>query len=184
MTALKWIDYPKPNLRFIRGVWTVEVSIPASMRHLFGNGSGSTRNRRKSTQTTDKSIAQSKLHDLTHQIYKEFDQKREEHLTKHHAVADKFATDAIYGLATSFNYKNITDLKPSAEYNQLVALKTSCDVYADMVMNSATIDEIKAMVELLAASPSPEEVIVRFRELQANSPYTTEQKGLAGPVAV
>jgi integrase len=180
MTALKWMDYPKPNLRFIRGVWTVEVSIPASMRHLFGNGSGSTRNRRKSTKTTDKSIAQSKLHDLTHQIYSEFDQKQEDHLTRHHAVTDNFATDAIIGLASSFNYKNIPALRESTDYNQLVALKTSCDVYADMIMNSATIDETKVMADLLATSPSPEEVIVRFRELQTNSLYTTKQKGLAG----
>ena len=122
MTALKWMDYPKPNLRFIRGVWTVEVSIPASMRHLFGNGSGSTRNRRKSTQTTDKSIAQSKLHDLTHQIYSEFDQKQEDHQTRHHAVVDNFATDAIIGLAASFNNKNIPTLRGSTDYNQLVAL--------------------------------------------------------------
>jgi hypothetical protein len=74
-------------------------------------------------------------HALAQQIYDEFDQKQNEHLTKHHAVTDNFATDAIYGLATSFNYKNIPDLKPSTEYNQLVALRTSCDVYADMVMN-------------------------------------------------
>jgi integrase len=180
MTALKWTDYPKPNLRFIRGVWTIEVSIPASMRHLFGSGSGTTRNRRKSTRTTDKSIAQSKMHELTHQIYSEFDRKQEDHLTRHHAVADNFATDAIYGLATSFNYKDIPTLRASTEYNQLVALKTSCDVYADMIMNSATIDETKVMADLLATSPSPEEVIVKFRELHTNSPYTSEQKGLAG----
>ena len=180
MTALKWTDYPKPNLRFIRGVWTIEVSIPASMRHLFGSGSGTTRNRRKSTRTTDKSIAQSKMHELTHQIYSEFDRKQEDHLTRHHAVSDDFAVDAIYGLASSFNYKDIPTLRASTEYNRLVALKTSCDVYADMIMNSATIDESKVIADLLATYPSPEEVIVKFRELQTNSPYTTEQKGLAG----
>jgi hypothetical protein len=131
MAALQWTDYPKPNLRFIRGVWTIEVSIPASMRHLFGSGSGTTRNRRKSARTTDKSIAQSKMHELTHQIYSEFDRKQEEHLTRHHAVSDDFAVDAIYGLASSFNYKDIPTLRASTEYNRLVALKTSCDVYAD-----------------------------------------------------
>ncbi len=70
-------------------------------------------------------------------------QKQSQHLTRRHAVTDNFATDAIYGLATSFNYKNIPDLKPSTEYSQLVALKTSCDVYADMVMNAATIDDLR-----------------------------------------
>ena len=42
-----WKDYPKPNLRFIRNVWVVEVSIPTSIRHLFGIGSGATNNKRK-----------------------------------------------------------------------------------------------------------------------------------------
>ena len=71
-------------------------------------------------------------------------------------------------------------MKLSTEYNQLVALKTSCDVYADMIMNGATIDEANVMADIFATSPSPEEVLVRFRELQANSPYTTGQKGLTG----
>jgi len=47
-------------------------------------------------------------------------------------------------------------------------------------MNNATIDETKVMAGLLATSPSPEEVIVRSRELQTNSLYTSMQKGLAG----
>ena len=152
MTTLKWTDYPKPNLRFIRGVWTVEVNIPASMRHLFGNGHGTTRNRRKSTQTTDKSIAQAKLHELTHQIYSEFDTKQNEHLTRHHDVTDTFATDTIYGLATSFNHKNIPDLKPSTSYSQLYALKTSCDVYAEIVLNTVTDDDFEIMIALLATA--------------------------------
>jgi hypothetical protein len=83
-------------------------------------------------------------------------------------------------LATSFKYKNIPDLNPSTEYSQLVALKNSCDVYADMIINGGTIDEANVMADFTATSPSPEEVLVRFEELQVNSPYTTEQKGLAG----
>jgi len=49
-----WKDYPKPNLRFIRNVWLVEVSIPTSIRQLFGNRSGTSNGRRKATGTTDK----------------------------------------------------------------------------------------------------------------------------------
>ena len=169
-------QYPASRLRLIRKRWTVIVSIPAHLRHLYSNQ----RDKRRSTFTSDKGAAARLHRTLAQQIYDEFDQKQSEHLNKHHAVTDNFATDAIYGLATSFNYKNIPDLNPSTEYNQLVALKTSCDVYADMVMNSATIDETKVMADLLATSPSSEEVIVRFRELQINSSYTTEQKGLAG----
>jgi hypothetical protein len=71
-----WKDYPKPNLRFIRNVWVVEVSIPTSIRHLFGNGSGATNNKRKSTGTTDEVIAEKRVTELAHMIYKEFDDKQ------------------------------------------------------------------------------------------------------------
>ena len=68
-----WKDYPKPNLRFIRNVWVVEVSIPTSIRHLFGNGSGAINNKRKATGTIHKAIAERRVTELTHKIYKEFD---------------------------------------------------------------------------------------------------------------
>ena len=115
----------------MRGKQTVVINIPAHLRHLYGV----LRSIRRTTGTSDPKVAQAKHHYIAQQIYDEFDQKQSEHLNKHHAVADNFVIDAIYGLATSFNYKNIPDLKPSTEYNQLVALRTSCDVYADMVMN-------------------------------------------------
>ena len=169
-------QYPASRLRLIRKRWTVIVSIPAHLRHLYSNQ----RDKRKSTFTSDKSVADRLHHALAQQIYDEFDAKQNEHLTKHHAVADTFATDAIHGLAASFNYGKIPALKPSTEYNQLVALKTSCDVYADMIMNGGTIDEANVMADFIATSPSPEEVLVRFREFHINSPYTTEQKGLVG----
>ena len=169
-------QYPASRLRLIRKRWAVIVSIPAHLRHLYSNQ----RDKRKSTFTSDKNVADRLHHALAQQIYDEFDQKQNEHLTKHHAVTDNFAADTIYGLATSFKYKNIPDLKPSTEYSQLVALKNSCDVYADIIINGGAIDEAKVMADFIATSPSPEEVLVRFRELQINSPYTTEQKGLAG----
>ena len=177
---LSWEEYPEPRVVQVRGKLVVEVSIPRAIRHLFGSGTGKTNNRRLTTGTTDPVTAQRKMWTLAHEIYKQFDQKQKEHLTKHHAVADNFAVDAIYGLATSFSYKNIPDLKPSTEYSQLVALKNSCDVYADMIMNSATIDETKVMAGFLETSPSAEELVAKFREAQAGSPFTIEQKGLAG----
>ena len=179
MTALKWTDYPKPNLRFIRGVWTVEVNIPASMRHLFGSGNGNTRNRRKSTQTTDKVLAETKLYELTHQIYSEFDRKQHAHLSRHHVVTDNFAINTILGLAKSFSYQNIPDLKPSTSCDQLTSLKTSCDVYAEMIINAANPD-VKALAELVTNTSDPDEVLEKFKKLQANSSYSIEQKGLAG----
>lgn len=58
--------------------------------------------------------------------------------------------------------------------------KTSCDVYANLIMNNGTADEAKVMEELLATSTSPVEVLATWKETQRNSPYSTEQKGLAG----
>ena len=52
-------NYPSPNLRFIRGKWVVEVSIPSSIRFLFG--SGAVRARRKSTKTTDRALAEARM---------------------------------------------------------------------------------------------------------------------------
>ena len=124
-------SYPFSRLKMMRGKQTVVINIPAHLRHLYGV----LRSIRRTTGTSDPKMALAKHHYIAQKIYDEFDQKQSEHLNKHHAVADNFVIDAIYGLATSFNYKNIPDLKPSTEYNQLVALKTSCDVYADMVMN-------------------------------------------------
>jgi hypothetical protein len=147
------------------------------MRYLYN---GTQRDKRKSTFTSDEGAAQRLHHGLAQQIYDEFDQKQNEHLAKHHAVADNFAVDAIYGLATSFSYKNIPDLKPSTEYSQLVALKNPCEVYADMIMNGARIDETKVMADFLETPPSAEELVAKFREAQASSPFTIEQKGLAG----
>jgi hypothetical protein len=59
-----WKDFPKPRLRFIRNVWVLEVGIPTYIRHLFGNGSGATNNKRKSTGTTDEAIAEKRATEL------------------------------------------------------------------------------------------------------------------------
>ena len=99
-----WKDYPKPNLRFIRNVWIVEVSIPTSIRHLFGNGSGTTNNKRKATGTTDKAIAEKRVTELAHKIYKEFDEAQLEYANRNNKQKDKFAEDVIYGLADFFKY--------------------------------------------------------------------------------
>ena len=169
-------SYPVSRLKLMRGKQTVVINIPAHLRHLYGG----LRSIRRTTGTSDPKVAQAKHHYIAQQIYDEFDQKQSEHLNKHHAVTDNFATDAIYGLATSFNYKNIPDLKPSTEYNLLVALKTSCDVYADMVMSGRTIDDFKAMADILDNSEQPEVDLLKFVGPQSKSRYTIEQGGLAG----
>ena len=169
-------QYPASRLRLIRKRWTVIVSIPAHLRHLYSNQ----RDKRKSTFTSDKGAADRLHHTLAQQIYDEFDQKHKKHLIKHHVVADNFAADAIYGLATSFNFANIPDLKTSTSYDQLVALKTACDVYADMIINSSKPD-IQVLLDLAKSNPSdPDAVLNKYHELAGKSSYSIEQKGLAG----
>ena len=79
VTMIVWKDYPKPNLRFIRNVWVVEVSIPTPIRNLFGNVSWATNNKRKATCTIDKTIAERWVTELAHRIYKEFDEAKLEY---------------------------------------------------------------------------------------------------------
>ena len=159
----------------MRGKQTVVINIPANLSHLYGG----LKSIRRSTGTSDPKVAQARHYSIAQQIYDEFDAKQSQHLSMHHAVTDGFATDTIYGLATSFNHKNIPDLKPSTNYSQLYALKTSCDVYAEIVLNTVTDDDFEIMIALLATA-SPQEVLAKFRETQVGSPYSTEQKGLAG----
>ena len=68
-------QYPASRLRLIRKRWTVIVSIPAHLRHLYSNQ----RDKRKSTFTSDKSVADRLHHALAQQIYDEFDAKQNEH---------------------------------------------------------------------------------------------------------
>ena len=49
-----------------------------------------------------------------------------------------------------------------------------------MIMNSGTADEAKVMTEFFETFTSPEEALANWEETQFNSPYLTEQKGLAG----
>ena len=49
----------------------MEVSIPRQIRFLFGNGKAPSR--RKVTGTSDKLLAETKVQQLCHQIYQEFD---------------------------------------------------------------------------------------------------------------
>ena len=74
MDQLTWKDYPNPTIVWVRNKWSVRVSIPTQIRHCFGNGSGTTSNRTKSTGTPDRAIAERMKHDLGHKIYKEFDE--------------------------------------------------------------------------------------------------------------
>ena len=112
-------QYPAPKLILLRGVWVVKVSIPAHMRLHFGNGSGTTRDRRKSTKTKDFKIAKSREYELTQKIYDEFDEKLRLQSDQQDRVTREFAIYTIVGLAQSFKYPDIPDLVPSTELGRL-----------------------------------------------------------------
>ena len=101
---LGWEDYPEPRVVTVRGTLVIEVSIPRAIRHLFGNGSGKTNNRRLSTGTTDPTVARRKMWPLAHTIYKQFDQMQADAANTHDHQTDSFALDTISALAISFNY--------------------------------------------------------------------------------
>ena len=68
MPILQWKDYPKPRLRMNQGKWVVDVSYPASIRHMFGTGKG--RSKKLTTGTTDKAQADKREMEIAHKIYR------------------------------------------------------------------------------------------------------------------
>ena len=135
MTNLSWDNYPNPTLFTKAGKYYVRVSIPTAIRHCFGIGSGNNNNRAKSTGTNDKSIAQRKMQDLAHKIYKEFDEAQLEYSNRNNRQTDKFAEDVIYGLADLFKYNKgmRPTLVPSTDYDELAKMKESFDSFARLV---------------------------------------------------
>ena len=172
--------YPAPKLIMLRGVWVVKVSIPAHMRHLFGNGSGTTRDRRKSTKTKDFKVAKSREYQLSKLIYDEFDERLRLQSETQDQLTDKFAIEVIIGLANSFKYKNIPKLCPTTNYSSLEKLKSACDVYADLVFNESNKDQAIKMVELLASHQSAGILVAEFKKLISKNSFTLKQGGLAG----
>ena len=173
-------QYPAPKLILLRGVWIVKVSIPAHMRHLFGNGSGTTRDRRKSTKTKDFKIAKSREYELTKIIYDEFDEKLQLQSKKLNKLTDEFASKAITELAQLFKYRSIPDLEPKTEYKRLEDLKFACDVYADMVFNDASEDQAVKLFEAVFSNLKPEEIIIESRKFYSKTTFTSEQFACAG----
>ena len=173
-------QYPASKLILLRGVWIVKVSIPAHMRHLFGNGSGTTRDRRKSTKTKDFKIAKSREYELTKIIYDEFDEKLQLQSKKLYQLTDEFASKAITQLAQLFKYRSIPDLEPNTEYKRLEDLKFTCDVYTDMVFNDASEDQVIKLFEAVLSNLKPEEIIIESKKFHSKNTFTSEQVACAG----
>lgn len=113
----------------IKGKLHVEVSIPRSIRHLFGSGNGGVTNRRRSTGTTDPTIAEKKKVLLAHEIYQEFDLKQADAEQKEVNAYDAFAHKAITDLAIALKYNRgvIPALDKSTSYSDLEEMKRRLD---------------------------------------------------------
>ena len=129
MTNLSWDNYPNPTLFSKAGKYYVRVSIPTAIRHCFGIGSGNNNNRAKSTGTNDKSIAQRKMQDLAHKIYKEFDEAQLEYANRNNRQTDKYAESVINSLAKALKYNKglVPLLESSTDYDELVKMKARFD---------------------------------------------------------
>jgi len=129
MTNLSWDNYPNPTLFPKAGKYYVRVSIPTAIRHCFGTGSGNNNNRAKSTGTNDKSIAQRKMQDLAHKIYREFDEAQLEYANRNNRQTDKYAESIINSLAKALKYNKglVPLLEPSTDYDELVKMKARFD---------------------------------------------------------
>jgi hypothetical protein len=132
---INWQNYPQPRLVSRRGVYVVEVSIPVSIRYLFGNGSGTTSNRRKSTGTSDKVAASKMVIELTNVIYSEFDQKQIEYEQKNDIATDAFAVGVITELAKELNYNNgdMPELVATTDYDSLFKMKDAFETFAALM---------------------------------------------------
>ena len=130
----------------------MKVSIPAQMRHLFGNGSGTTRDRRKSTGTKDYRLAQSREHSVAQIIYDEFDEKLRMHSQDSEELTDEFAINTIKGLASSFNHWDIPELIPTTEYAKLESFKNAFDVYSNQVFNNLDQTGMKELIDLFSSN--------------------------------
>ncbi|MDC1242508.1 hypothetical protein N8Z86_00080 [Amylibacter sp.] len=190
-----WKDYPKPNLRFIQNVWVVEVNIPKSIRHLFGNGSWTTNNKRKATGTTDKAISEKLVTELAHKIYKEFDEAQLEYAKRNAIQANNMATVIIYRTAKAFNYNggNIPYLSPDTNYDVLLAMTTALDGYNEMIenmrqeLNEGQLDDIRKAIKksssLVGGSNDPEKLPESIDDIKTllapvNGTFTMQQNSL------
>ena len=138
MDQLTWKDYPNPTIVWVRNKLSVRVSIPTQIRYCFGNGSGTTSNRTKSTGTPDRAIAERMKHDLGNKIYKDFDEAQKAYANRGDATANFHATKIIYEAATELDYKNgsFPDLIPDTDYDALVAMKNDLDTLAKLAQDS------------------------------------------------
>ena len=162
----------------------MEVSIPRQIRFLFGNGKAPSR--RKGTGTSDKLLAETKVQQLCHQIYQEFDTAQNDYEKEKSKEVDNFAKEVITKLAAEFNYNrgDLPRLHKTTGYDSLQKMKAELDAYAGLMKNkSPAPDKLKVAVSRLGSDikdgVTVEDAVQNFKEVIGNTgPFTMKQNGL------
>ena len=140
---LGWADYSAPRVVLVKGKYSIEVSIPRAIRHLFGRGKGGSTNLRRATGTTDLAIAEKKKMLLGQEIYKVMDQKQIEVQQVGLNKMTDFAIHTLMELAKAFNYHrgNIPVLDPKTDYLSLQKMKATLDSYTQFAEDQDNVTE-------------------------------------------
>ena len=127
--TLTWADYPAPRIKKVKGKYSIVVSVPRAIRHLFGTPEVA-----KATGTIDRAIAEKKLIPFGNELYAKLDQKQMDAEQGKLSKLDDFARKAITDVAQAFRYNrgDIPPLEPSTNYAVLEKMKTRLDVHRDM----------------------------------------------------
>jgi integrase len=126
---LTWADYPAPRVKKVKGKYSIVVSVPRAIRHLFGTPEVA-----KATGTIDRAIAEKKLIPLGNELYAKLDQKQIDAEQATFNKVDAYAIKAINAVAEAFKYNmgNIPALNPNTSFTLLEKMKSTLDSYAQL----------------------------------------------------
>jgi integrase len=146
---LTWADYPAPRVKKVKGKYSIVVSVPRAIRHLFGTPEVA-----KATGTTDRAIAEKKLIPLGNELYAKLDQKQIDAERATFDEVDLIAIEAITTFANAIRYRGgrIPPLVAETEYTELTRLKNRLDAFVEqhrdlMVEHDENTAYIKELIE-------------------------------------
>ena len=146
---LTWADYPAPRVKKVKGKYSIVVSVPRAIRHLFGTPEVA-----KATGTIDRAIAEKKLILFGNELYAKLDQKQIDAEQATYDEVDLIAIEAITTFANAIRYKGgrIPQLVAETEYTELTRLKNRLDAFVEqhrdgMVEDAEKTAYIKELLE-------------------------------------
>jgi hypothetical protein len=130
---LTWADYPTPRVKMVKGKYSIVVSVPRAIRHLFGTPEVA-----KATGTTDRAIAEKKLILFGNELYAKLDQKQIDAERATFDEVDLIAIEAITTFAKAIRYRGgrIPPLVAETEHTELTRLKNRLDAFVEQHRDS------------------------------------------------